>query len=259
MKISFRACEFTEIGDFIGQYVDSLSSPIDSYLEGHILRSQLYVISIDDIPRGYCGIHKSGLLTQYFIQQSHRSLAQEVLRRLKAEFLVSEALVPTCDEFFLSHLLDDYRAVKVQAYFFRDDPDFDGSHLIRSDVDYRPAVAADAGAIKEVSGDFLDQLESRIERGEIHVGYSRGDLAAIGVAERQRILTQYASVGMFTNAPYRLQRVGRSTILYLKNLCYAADLTPLAGCAHSNLPSKKTLESAGMYTATRLLRFTLKK
>jgi hypothetical protein len=167
--------------------------------------------------------------------------------------------VPTCDEFFLSHLLDDHKEMRIQAYFFQDDPDFDGRHLIRSDIDYRPAVDADVGAIKEVSGDFLDQPELRVERGEIHVGYSGSDLAAVGVLESQKILTGYASIGMFTHSGYRLRRVGRSTILHLKNQCYATGLIPLAGCAYSNVASKKTLESAGMYTTTRLLRFALKR
>ena len=31
---------------------------------------------------------------------------------------VQSAFVPTCDEFFLAHALDDYRQLAKQAYFF---------------------------------------------------------------------------------------------------------------------------------------------
>ena len=81
------------------------------------------------------------------------------------------AFVPTCDEFFLSYVLDKYVNLKKQALFFIDSKQpikLKGNSL---KVAYRLAEQSDASTIQAISGNFVDDLADRISRQEIHVGY----------------------------------------------------------------------------------------
>jgi GNAT superfamily N-acetyltransferase len=59
---------------------------------------------------------------------------------------------------------------------------------------------------------------------------------------------------MHTIEKFRRQGVGTATIQLLIDECRRRGLRPVAGCWYYNHFSKKTLERAGMYTATRLLK-----
>jgi GNAT superfamily N-acetyltransferase len=59
---------------------------------------------------------------------------------------------------------------------------------------------------------------------------------------------------MFTIEEYRQMGVGTATLTMLIEECRQRGLRPIAGCARDNHLSKKTLERAGMYSPTRLLK-----
>jgi GNAT superfamily N-acetyltransferase len=59
---------------------------------------------------------------------------------------------------------------------------------------------------------------------------------------------------MHTIEKFRRQGVGTATIRLLIDECRRRGLRPVAGCWYYNHFSKKTLERAGMYTATRLVK-----
>ena len=166
------------------------------------------------------------------------------------------AFVPTCDEFFLSHVLDKYVNLKKQALFFMDSKQpikLKGNSL---KVAYRLAEQSDASTIQAISGNFVDDLADRISRQEIHVGYLNSQIIAIGLIIKSQLWANQASIGMFTHEAYRRQGIGTQTVLYLKHVCHNCDMLPLAGCRYNNTKSQMTLQAAGMVTMTRLLRFT---
>ncbi len=76
----------------------------------------------------------------------------------------------------------------------------------------------------------------------------------MGIIVDNVIMNGCKGTGMFTNPKYRQQGVGRSIILHLKEICNEKGIIPLPGCWYYNHESKKTLESAGYISRTRLLR-----
>ena len=62
--------------------------------------------------------------------------------------------------------------------------------------------------------------------------------------------------GMFSKEDKRRNGVGRSIIIHLKSICHEMGVTPVPGCWYYNINSKKTLESAGYISKSKLLRFT---
>lgn len=233
----------------------ALSSPIDSYLEDHIRSAQFHVL-IDKATSqaiGHVAIHEGLRLTQFYLQPSVRRYAQPLYRATIARFALSQALVPTCDEFFLSHALDEYAELHKQAYFFVAGAP-KGPWDDRPGLHFQPATLADDSATAELNDDFVDKLQERIATGEIHLGRLDGALVALGIVERGQLLPACASIGMMVAPAVRQRGIGTRMIHYLRNVCEEQGLQPLAGCGYDNTLSKRTLEAAGMVTATRLLR-----
>lgn len=253
MSYHIGPCGFEDIEGNMKEAFEGLASPFDSFLEDHILASRHYRITKDGEAAGWCSIRKETLLTQFHLQKEHLHLGQEIFERVKRQEQVKEALVYTGDECFLAHALEKARKIDFQAYFFKDserpiDPD-----KVIPGFNCRPVVKGEAGFVREKTGDFFDKIEERIENGELFAGEIGGETVSYGIAEPSRLCGAVASIGMITLPEHRGKGIGRNTILKMKRLCLERGVTPIAGCWYYNHNSKKTLESAGMYTETRLL------
>ncbi|MFC1453072.1 GNAT family N-acetyltransferase [Verrucomicrobiota bacterium] len=248
-------CEYSDLTTF-DAYLASLSSPIDSFLEDHILESQFHRITDEGHEVGAFAIRNASLLTQFHMVGPSRRRGQEVFEDILTHHQPDAAFVPTCDEFFLSHALDRHADVKKQALFFVDGRESANPSPDPVQVEYRPAVLADVPTSRTISGTFLDDPERSIRKQEAHVGYLRGDMVAVGLIVRSQLWPTQASIGMFTHEAHRQQGIGTETILYLKQVCRDTGTVPLAGCGYGNRNSQLTLQAAGMVTVTRLLRIT---
>jgi|SaaInlV_130m_DNA_2_1039683.scaffolds.fasta_scaffold25677_1 thymidine kinase len=257
MSIKLTSTRKDRLGNYFDIYLKSLCSPIDSFLEGHILRSKYFNIELDGNVIGYTAIHKKSLLSQFFIIDEHKSISQEVYFQIKRLSEVTKIFVPTCDEFFLSHAIESNRGVEIQAYFFQDHKKQIESQKDLENFDLVIANECDISFIKEKSGDFFDDLEKSILSKEIFIGLNKGEKVSFGILEVSKLLGEYASIGMFVIEEKRQQGFGVKTLLRLKHCCYDMEINPIAGCWYYNHNSKKTLEKAGMYTKTRLLNIQL--
>jgi len=246
-------CLIGEIQPLMEEYVQELSSPFDSFLEKYILSSTFYALQDEMKEVGYYAIHNGQLLTQFYIRRSHRMYLQKIFGQVLERHAVKSLFVPTCDELLLSLAIDKDFPLKKQAYFFQDSQtDIPVSDVLGVEV-FRLAHQDDLQHIQLVCGDFLDQYERRIAHEEIFTYYRESVLLGIGVAKRSRLLDGLASIGMFTNEAYRKQGVGRAIIFQLRKWCAEHGIKPVSGCWYYNEASKRTLESAGMVTKTRLL------
>lgn len=241
------------VSEFVQEYLASLSSPIDSFLEQHILDSQLYLIETNDGAIGYFALYEPKRLTQFYLAKNFLRDGQAIFAAILDQFSVEFAFIPTCDELFLSYALDQETTIEKQAYFFQDNKDIDVSYKLYQGSYFRTAHGDDMAQIEEVCGDFFDNLAARIAKQEIFVLTEAEALLGAGIIERERLLKGYTSIGMFTNPLFRQRGIGRSLIIHLKKWCYEHGQIPIAGCWYYNLNSKRTLESAGMITKTRLL------
>jgi len=241
-----------EITYLIDEYIKTLSSPFDSFLEDHIVSSKFYTIKKDLCTIGYFAIHEDKMLTQFYLQHSYINLSQRIFDEVLQKFNLVNAFVPTCDELLLSLVMDKEVVVKKQAYFFQDGKvTVDSSKLYNSGT-FRVALKKDIPEILRVTTDFFDKLEERVDRDEIFVFMEDDILLGTGIIEKGRVLKGYTSVGMFTNEEYRQKGIGRTIITNLKNWCYENNQIPICGCWYYNTKSKMTLESSGFVTKTRL-------
>lgn len=253
MQVSFVRAEFTDVKDDISRHLDSLPRPIDSFLEDHVRDSNHYVIEALGTRAGFASIHSGGLITQFSLEPAFRSLGQSAFQGLRRLENVGAAFVPTCDEFYLSHAIDDYRQLLKQAYFFETPPS-SGVAVGSGAYSLKVASAADEGAIREQSGGLFGDVRKRIECGELFVTERAGVSVGFGILAKSSFQRSVASIGMFTLEPFRGAGVGTATISLLIGECSRQGMRAVAGCWYYNHPSKRTLERAGMTTQTRLLK-----
>jgi RimJ/RimL family protein N-acetyltransferase len=199
---------------------------------------------------GFASIHEERLITQFVLTEPYRRYGQQVFARLRKFEQVQAAFVPTCDEFYLAHALDEYRQFARQAYFFAAGP----AAVMPDGFSLRPAEAGHAELIKQESGDFFDPIERRIEERELFVTLRGAEPVGFGIAERSKLYDAVASIGMFTIERFRQDGVGTATIALLREECSRQGLRAIAGCWSYNHRSKRTMERVGMYSATRLLK-----
>jgi GNAT superfamily N-acetyltransferase len=252
MKTRFAPVAFAEIRSAVRRHLASLPAAIDSFLEDHIVAATHYRILIGDEPAGFASIHDGTLITQFALTEPYRHLGQPLFTQLRTLEQVQSAFVPTCDEFYLSHALDDYRHLAKQAYFFAT---ADHASLpATSPHSLRPAEPNDAGFILQEAGDFLPHTEEHIAKQELFVTLRGDEPAGIGISVRSTLYDNVASIGMYTFERFRQQGVATATISLLIEECRRNGLRPIAGCWYYNHLSKRTLERAGMYSPTRLLK-----
>jgi GNAT superfamily N-acetyltransferase len=253
MDTRFVRVELAEIQDAVQQHLGSLPRPIDSFLEDHILDSAHYRIAIGGANAGFASIHQGSLITQFSLAEPYKQYGQAVFQLVRKLEMVRAAFVPTCDEFFLAHAIDDYRQLAKQAYFFTLGRDTVHPHLLGR-CSLRPAGSADASFVQEQAGDFFKNAEEHIQAGELYLTSREDRCVGFGVMVMSRFCPDIASIGMYTIEPFRGTGVGTATIALLIAECRKRGLRAAAGCWYYNHLSKRTLERAGMVTQTRLLR-----
>ncbi|MFC5469300.1 GNAT family N-acetyltransferase [Cohnella suwonensis] len=253
-----KECTLAEIQHLVKEYLQGLSSPFDSFLEEHILSSTYYLIQDDSNDVGYLAIHNKERLTQFYIRRSYQMHAQKLFLQALERHSIKFLFVPTCDELLISLAVDQDFAINKQAYFFQDSLVSVSAGLGDGEV-FRLATQGDLQQIQQVCGDFLDQYDQWIARGELFVYYRNADLLGIGLIGMSKMFDRLASIGMFTNDTYRKQGVGKVIIIQLRNWCNQNGIIPVSGCWYYNEASKRTLESGGMVTRTRLLNMEVTK
>ncbi len=251
MIILFESTQLADIREAVTRHLNALPSAIDSFLEDHILESSHYKIFIAREEAGFAAIHQGSLLTQFALQPAYKRYGQMVFQHLKKLEEVQAAFVASCDEFFLAHALDEYRQLNKQAYFFSANP---AAVNEPSTFVLRQAVENDLDLIKEGSGDFFGNIEETIAKGRLFLIVSGETCMSFGMIHKSELLINTASIGMFVIERFRKQGVGTATLQLLQQECQRRKLRAVAGCWYYNHLSKKTLERAGLFSQTRLLK-----
>jgi GNAT superfamily N-acetyltransferase len=252
METHFAPVAFAEIREVTRRHLGVLPSAIDSFLEDHILASNHYRIVVAGETAGFASIHGERLITQFALSVPCRQHGQALFRELRQLEQVRSAFVPTCDEFFLAHALDDYRQLAKQAYFFATPGVREAVATDRYAM--RPAAMNDADFVRQESGDFFEHPQRHIAAGELFVTLRGEEPVGFGILVKSTLYEDVASIGMFTIERFRHAGVGTATIAMLIAECRRRSLRPVAGCWYYNHRSRRTLLRAGMYSSTRLLK-----
>ncbi len=252
--ITFLATTEEEISDSIREHLNDLSGPIDSFLEDHIHEANHYVVKMNGTDAGYTSVYKESFIVQFALQGAARLRGEEIFSKARRLESVRGALVPTSDQFFLAHALDNFSKLTKQAIVF--EPVSSVADLTRlEEYDLRLATMEDLPLINESTGDdFLEDPEPYIRSKEVYLTIRNEETVGFGIIERSRYQPERASLGMFTIESVRRTGVGTATMQLLKAKARELNIQPVAGCWYYNHGSKETLQKAGMIASGRYIR-----
>jgi len=253
--VNIKKCGFEDIKIFVAEYYINNKIIVDSFWETHVRESNHYIIMRDNEIIGYFSINNGTILVLFNVFEKYRSISQDLFAVVKKYESVKEALIPTGDEFLISHAIDNYVKMEKQAYF--------SIYTDRNPNKIIPIEVKLANIEKDMETLNLchDFLKSEIENinnlidEEIYIAKHENNVIGFGIIEYQKIVDIYASIGMIVREEYRQKGYGANILNGLKNVVKSKGKIPVSGCWYYNHNSKKTMESAGAYSKTRLLRF----
>jgi hypothetical protein len=249
-SIHFIETDLNRCSVLLEQYKNQISIPYDDFLEGHIFESEFYFIEINEQRCGFFGINEN-LLTILFIDDTHFSYGNEVFAEMMRRYPIQKAFIPTTDIAALSIILENYKEIQIQALHFSDT----GRNVRPAEFGKefcRRAEMADLEEIEEIAGDFLEDYAAKITAEKLFVLKKEDEILGIGILVKNRIMDNCLETGMLTKESQRGRGIGRSIILHLKEIVYDMGMTPVPGCWYYNTGSRKTLESAGYITKSKL-------
>ncbi|QVK17609.1 GNAT family N-acetyltransferase [Mycoplasmatota bacterium] len=258
----FKESTLRQNQDYFKQYVEMLGVGIDSFQEEHILKSRVFSIYVRGIYQGYFAfcenvfeIKDFTVLTQFVLDQKALMHSQLIFKKILEEYKIISSFVSSADEVFLSLSMDFHKSVTMQAYMFIDgqvavrNPEFPKNYIV-------PAKEEDFPLIQRLSKNYFDFLLAPEKKGkfQLFILEKNRTILGFGLLEDGEIMNKTKSLGIYTIEEHRKKGVGRSIMMYLKDLCYEQGYYPLTGCNWYNENSKNTLESAGFISKSRLYK-----
>ena len=248
-----------DIKVLMSQYLKTINGVTDDFWESNILGAQIYKIIAEEKEIGCFSIFQNEKITLFYLQEQYIYLAQPIFKQILEDYSIKTAFVSTGDQLFLSLCMDLHSKIELQAYFF------DGTVM----GEVRPPEYArdtffevkpeELDEVLDKTGDFFLPISKELlETGEYKLFKlcENGEVLGYGIIVPNRLLTQYWPVGMIVLESNRCKGVGRSIQMHLADISRESGYIPISGCWYYNHLSKKTIESAGRYSKTRLLNVT---
>ena len=169
-------------------------------------------------------------------------------------------MTATGDEFFMSHCFDSFMRIEKQAYFsIYTEKEIAAER--QKDIDLRLADINMDLDVLELCGDFLETEIKELREGigiehlKVYIAEADGNIVGFGVIEYGRVIKDISSIGMYVCEQYRRQGFAANILQKLKHISRDNGCRVFSGCWYYNHNSKKSMESAGAYSKTRLIRF----
>ena len=257
--IQYKQCTYDVIEAAVTSYYETHKITVDSFWEDHVTKSNFYQIIINEHQAGFFAIHDQSMVTLFHMSDQYARYVQKVFEEVKRFEQVTNAFVPTGDEFFLSHAIDNFARLEKQAYFSIY-TDMEVSKDKRKVLDLKRLKTDEEVALLDLTTDFFepdskDRILSGVEYFQVYKIEDGGMLVGFGVIEYGRIVKNIASIGMYVMPDKRQMGYAASILKVLQKLVESKGYSARSGCWYYNHNSKKSMESAGAFSKTRLLRF----
>lgn len=256
--LRFRPCAWEEIRKAVAAYIRENRITVDSFWEDHVTESNHYIIVDGQDTVGFFAIHDKSTIMLFYVAPFCAHVSQELFARVKKYEQVTNAMVVTGDESLLSHCFDNFARIEKQAYFsIYTDKELEPDR--QRPVRLRLADVEEDAADLIHCGDFLDGEIERIKSGipyiNLYIAELEEEIVGYGVIQYGSVVSDIASIGMFVREECRGQGVAASILKGLQKLAESEGFQARSGCWYYNHNSKKSMESAGAYIKSRLIRF----
>lgn len=245
--IEYKLSSLEQNKEYFKEYRKTVTGLNDDFWEGNILTAKIYRIYDSEAIIGIYGICDNENLTLFYVIPEYLKYSQEIFSGIIRSNEPKYAFAATNDELFLSLCMDFSVSVDKQAYFFEY-----GVRKVRL-----PEFGREYLSIAELEdeADILDteNVAQNIKEGKYYIMRKDGVFLGQGFFNPMQS-SPATSIGMSVHPDHRRKGVGRSIIMHMADICREKNTTPVCGCWYYNNNSKRTLESAGFVTKTRLLK-----
>ena len=254
-NIEIKKSTHSAISEVLNSHLNSLAFPMDSFLEDMLTASEIFSIKKHAAIIGYAAV-QGDYLCFFHILLGEFNNAPAIFEEFCKSNNIRSVQVMTQDALMVALISEwSYKKIKGACWFIA------GERLekptgLASVAIFRIASLNDIKLIEEKTEGFFDSdnpektLSKNIQNGGIFVLMDDDELLGCGVAEKGVYIKEYVSIGMVTVREKRRLGVGKTILWHLKEWAYANGLKPIAGCWYYNVLSRKTLEKAGMITAS---------
>ncbi|HZW48699.1 MAG TPA: GNAT family N-acetyltransferase [Bacillota bacterium] len=238
------------------EYLKTLTGVTDGFWEANLLNAEHYSIrqSSNDSLIGGFALQKGERLTWFYLKPTYLHRAQGIFQQTLQDFSIKTAYVATADPLLMAMCLDFHHQIKMQAYFFEVDPERLAvappyakeclQQVTAQELDNEP----EAKTFYELQPSMLLEGSHRLYRLT-----AAGEILGYGHIEQLKLLQGWYDVGNLVLPQHRQKGVGRSLLQHLTQQIIAEGNHPIVGCWYYNQLSKRTIESAGFYSRSRLL------
>lgn len=257
-EIKITPCKWDEISSSVTDYFTSNKITIESFYEDHVLSGNHYKFMCGDELAGYFAIHEGSTVVLFNVFPHYANQAQELFARVKKYESVTNAMVATGDEFFISHCVDNFQRIEKQAYFsIYTEKEISAEKTIP--LTLRLADVDKDEELFKLSKGFLDGEADSIRNGldvlKIYIAELDSEIVGFGVIQYGQIVKDIASIGMYVCEEFRRKGIAANILQNLKHIAWDNGCRAFSGCWYYNHNSKKSMESAGAYSKSRLVRF----
>ena len=257
--IQFKACDWHAIKEEVKAYYQKKHVIVDSYWEDHVLESKHYQLMLGDEAVGFFAVHKQGMITLFHLDDSSAHYGQNTFKEARRMEQVTCAMVPTGDELLMSLCLDDYQKIEKNAYFLvYTDRKIEKEK--RKKLELIPVSREDQLSLLDLAVDFFGEKDGQrvldtSNHFNIFLVEENASLVGFGVVEESRVVEGVASIGMYVLEEKRQKGYAKNILKSLKELVEEKGFKARSGCWYYNHSSKKSIEAAGGFAKSRLLRF----
>lgn len=252
----FRQSSLQENSVFLAEYLESLGSPMDSYMEDNLDKSKIFSVIAGGVHIGFLGVQDETLWFFYVTKPGIRQ-AQSAFAEAISKLELKSVFYQTSDQLLVSLVMDWEFDKKKGAYFFEDTFHIERPSLNFENITLTEASPSDFPFIQQETNNFFDELD--LKNGTIFMLRSGEDLLGCGISVQGKYFKGHTSIGMVTCSRFRKQGVGKFILWSLKEWSYKQGLKPKAGCWYYNTLSRRSLESVGFITRARGMRAVLRE
>lgn len=240
------------------EYLKSLSAPKDGMWEAFVDMGAFFEIKTSEKTIGYLVLNQDRYIIQFYVLKDAAAVFSHAIEKLE----IAGAFVATCETDFMCLSIDMHKSLSINALMYQasllddiEEPQFNTEFDFRvlNKEDMENAVSFAIAAIGAPEDWLRGYYSERIDRGELHGLFNKGNLIATGECRISPLFQGVADIGMIVAPTHRKKGIATGVLVRLLQLCREKNLSPICSTEKDNFGAQKAIEKAGFEAYHRIL------
>lgn len=244
------------------EHLATLALPPDDMWAAFADQADAAALMLEGQLIGSAAVDADGALHHFFVRRGFEELSNDLFDVLRSMRPINELIVSTTDSGALSTLLPAALDTTPVALLYTHETESTGHELgsLRpaTETDHQGATSLVTAATGGPAGFVGPYLAERIDRQELMIHESDGEMVATGERRLDQHSIGCAHLGMVVAADWRGRGLGGGMMNSLVSMCREEQLTPLCSTEPDNLAAQRVIRQAGFRSRHTIFRSTLR-